>query len=105
MLLDRAIDLAGGDVCPGVELVMRRLVLRWHVQHGLAAVAKSVHSERIAANLDVFHFALSEADMAALDALDQGEVGRGVPNPDSFAWVPDPAAAADPPLRGTEARA
>jgi diketogulonate reductase-like aldo/keto reductase len=57
-------------------------VLRWHIQHGLAVIPKSVHPDRIAANIDIFDFALSAADMAAIDALDRAE--RGGPDPDVF---------------------
>jgi diketogulonate reductase-like aldo/keto reductase len=49
-----------------------QIVLRWHLQHGLSAVPKSVRPERIAENFDVFDFALTDAEMAAIDALDTG---------------------------------
>jgi 2,5-diketo-D-gluconate reductase A len=39
-------------------------------------------------NLDIFDFALSTGEMARIDALDRGEVGRIGPNPDTFAWIP-----------------
>jgi diketogulonate reductase-like aldo/keto reductase len=48
-----------------------QVLLRWCVQHGLAVVAKSMHPERIKENAQIFDFALSEADMAELDALDK----------------------------------
>lgn len=50
-----------------------RVVLRWHVQHGLVTVPKSANPARLADNLRVFDFALGDADMAAIDALDRGE--------------------------------
>jgi len=31
---------------------------------------------------------LSDADVAAIDALDRGEDGRTGPNPDVFDWIP-----------------
>jgi 2,5-diketo-D-gluconate reductase A len=46
-----------------------QVVLRWHVQHRVVAIPKSVTPERIAANIDVFGFALDDAEMARLDAL------------------------------------
>jgi diketogulonate reductase-like aldo/keto reductase len=55
-------------------------VLRWHIQHRLAVIPKSVHADRIAANIDIFDFALSADDMAAIDALDRAD--RGGPDPD-----------------------
>jgi diketogulonate reductase-like aldo/keto reductase len=57
-------------------------VLRWHIQHGLAVIPKSVHRDRIAANIDIFDFELSAEDMAAIDALDRAE--RGGLDPDVF---------------------
>jgi diketogulonate reductase-like aldo/keto reductase len=59
-----------------------QVVLRWHFQHGLSAIPKSVHPERIAANMDIFNFELSPADMQALDELDTGK--RNGPDPDVF---------------------
>lgn len=47
-----------------------QIVLRWHVQQdGVVAIPKSATPERIRANLDVFSFSLSAAEMAALSAL------------------------------------
>ncbi|MPN48825.1 Morphine 6-dehydrogenase [bioreactor metagenome] len=46
-----------------------QVVLRWHVQQGLVAIPKSSNPERQRQNLDVFGFALSDAQMAAIDAL------------------------------------
>lgn len=46
-----------------------QVVVRWHVEHGVPVIPKSVRRERIAANRDVFDFSLSAEEMAALDAL------------------------------------
>lgn len=46
-----------------------QVVLRWHVQHAVVAIPKSTDPERIAANLDVFDFALTAEQVAALDGL------------------------------------
>ena len=43
--------------------------VRYALQHGIVPLPKSVTPERIAANADVFDFALTDADMAALDAM------------------------------------
>ncbi len=48
-----------------------QVLLRWCVQRELVAIAKSTHRERIEANALIFDFALSDEDMAALDALDE----------------------------------
>lgn len=49
-----------------------QIILRWEVQKGVIALPKSTNPKRIASNLDIFDFALSDEDMAAIDALDQG---------------------------------
>jgi 2,5-diketo-D-gluconate reductase A len=46
-----------------------QVVLRWHVQLGSLPLPKSATPERQRANLDVFGFELTEAEMAALTAL------------------------------------
>jgi 2,5-diketo-D-gluconate reductase A len=48
-----------------------QVLLRWCLQKGTAVIPKSTHRERIEENAQVFDFALDEADMAALDALDR----------------------------------
>jgi len=56
-----------------------QVMLRWHLQQGRSAIPKSTHPTRIAENLDVFDFALSEPELAAITALDRGV--RGGPDP------------------------
>lgn len=47
-----------------------QIILRWQVQQpGVVAIPKSGNAARIAENLDVFDFALTDDDMAALSAL------------------------------------
>jgi len=46
-----------------------QVVLRWHVQHGVVVIPKSANPDRLAANLDVFDFELTDEEMAAVDAL------------------------------------
>ncbi|MDY1449034.1 aldo/keto reductase [Pseudomonas aeruginosa] len=50
-----------------------QVVLRWVVQRGIVALAKSVRRERMEENLGVFDFALDEADMARIAQLETGE--------------------------------
>ncbi|HEX2011759.1 MAG TPA: aldo/keto reductase [Roseateles sp.] len=47
-----------------------QVVLRWLVQRGVVALAKSVRKERMAENIDIFDFALDTEDMARIAALD-----------------------------------
>ncbi len=46
-----------------------QVVLRWHLQHGIPVIPKSADPERIAANIALFDFSLSDDEMARLDAL------------------------------------
>ncbi len=50
-----------------------QVMLRWHIQRGVVVIPKSTHIERMQENLNVFDFALSEEDMAAIAGLDKVE--------------------------------
>ncbi len=62
-----------------------QIVLRWHLQKGNIVFPKSVHTERLRENLDVFDVVLTDAEIAAIDALDpldgSGRVGS---HPEEF---------------------
>ena len=59
-----------------------QVVIRWHLQLGNVVIPKSVTPERIARNIDVFDFDLSDREMGAINAL---EAGRRIgPDPDTF---------------------
>jgi diketogulonate reductase-like aldo/keto reductase len=47
-----------------------QVLVRWCLERDLVVLAKSTHRERIEQNAQVFDFALSDDDIAALDALD-----------------------------------
>jgi 2,5-diketo-D-gluconate reductase A len=49
-----------------------QVVLRWIVQRGIVALAKSVRQERMVENLAIFDFRLDEADMARIATLETG---------------------------------
>jgi 2,5-diketo-D-gluconate reductase A len=49
-----------------------QVVLRWLIQRGIVSLAKTVRRERMAENIAVFDFALSEKDMAAISMLETG---------------------------------
>jgi 2,5-diketo-D-gluconate reductase A len=59
-----------------------QVVLRWHIELGAVPIPKSSDPERLRQNLDIFHFALSEADVAAISALDRGDAAGA--DSDSF---------------------
>jgi diketogulonate reductase-like aldo/keto reductase len=61
-----------------------QVAIRWVLQKGYSAIPKSVHGPRIAENADVFSFALSEAEMETIDALDRGiRLGK---DPQTYVW-------------------
>ena len=47
-----------------------QVILRWLVQRGIIALAKSTRKERMIENISVFDFELSTEDMAAITTLD-----------------------------------
>jgi diketogulonate reductase-like aldo/keto reductase len=51
-----------------------QVLLRWSVQHGFIVLPKSVHAERIAENAAIFDFALTDEQLARLDALEENLV-------------------------------
>lgn len=50
-----------------------QVVLRWLIQRGIVALAKSVRPERMAENIAIFDFELSKADLEKIAALDMKE--------------------------------
>ncbi|WP_026931859.1 aldo/keto reductase [Glycomyces tenuis] len=49
-----------------------QVIIRWHLQRGCVVIPKSSHAERIAENLAVFDFALTEDELDRIDGLDTG---------------------------------
>lgn len=54
------------------ERTVAQVVLRWLNQRGVVVIPKTVHKERMAENLDIFGFTLSEQEMNAIAGLDTG---------------------------------
>ncbi|KFH48425.1 putative oxidoreductase-like protein [Hapsidospora chrysogenum ATCC 11550] len=50
---------------------LAQLLVRWGLQHNMITLPKSVRRERLLENADVGGFEISEADMAAMDGLDE----------------------------------
>ena len=75
-------DPAITEIAEAHDRTPGQVVIRWHLQIGNVVFPKSVTPERIEENFDVFDFHLSDAEMAAIEALDAGE--RNGPDPDTF---------------------
>ncbi|WP_419884097.1 aldo/keto reductase [Peribacillus sp. B-H-3] len=59
-----------------------QILIRWHLQHGIVVIPKSVTPSRIEQNAQVFDFELSMEEMNKIDALNMNE--RFSKNPDEF---------------------
>lgn len=46
-----------------------QVVLRWHIEHGIVVIPKSVTPALIESNFDVFGFSLTDKEIAAIDGL------------------------------------
>ena len=49
-----------------------QVILRWHLQRNIPTIPKTVHKDRMAENLDVFDFALTEREMESIAGMDIG---------------------------------
>ena len=52
-----------------------QVALRWLTQRGIIAIPKSTHKERMAQNLDIFDFQLTDDDMAQIATMNQHDTG------------------------------
>ena len=71
-----------GDIATTHAKTPAQVMLRWGLQHGRSVIPKSTNPARIAQNIDVFDFALTDEQMKAIDALDTGR--RGGPEPEAI---------------------
>ncbi|HEX5942534.1 MAG TPA: aldo/keto reductase [Anaerolineales bacterium] len=53
-----------------------QVVLRWHIELGVVAIPRSANPRRIAENIDIFDFSLTDDEIALISALDTGEEPR-----------------------------
>ena len=61
-----------GGIAQRLGRTPAQVIIRWHLQHGVVVIPKSVHADRIRSNADVAGFELTSDDMAAIDALGRG---------------------------------
>ena len=52
-----------------------QVALRWLTQRGIVAIPKSTHKERMAQNLDILDFKLTDDDMALIATMNQHDSG------------------------------
>ena len=52
-----------------------QVALRWLTQRGIVAIPKSSHKERMAQNLDIFDFSLTDDEMAQIATMNQHDTG------------------------------
>jgi 2,5-diketo-D-gluconate reductase A len=77
--------LRGGTLeHPAIVAIAERLgrtpaqvIIRWHLQHRVVVIPKSVNPDRIRSNADVGGFELTAEDMATLDNLGRGAAKSG----------------------------
>lgn len=55
------------DIADKYNKTVAQIVIRWSLQHGFLPLPKSVHTDRIKQNTDIFDFELSDADVQAID--------------------------------------
>lgn len=67
------------DLAEKYNKTIAQIALRWHIQKGIIPIPKSSHCGRIADNIDIFNFELSEEDMIKIDRLDRNETVSGIP--------------------------
>lgn len=72
------------DICKRTAKSPAQVVLRWHIQLGHSTVPRAANPMHQDENLDIFDFALSEEEIAAIATLDWN--ARCGPDPLFFEW-------------------
>lgn len=57
------------EIAAAHEVTTAQVILRWNIAHDIVVIPKSAHADRIAANIDLFGFDLTNAEVSAIDAL------------------------------------
>jgi len=63
------------DIAASTGKTPGQVVLRWHVQQGLVAIPKSRTASRLADNIAIFDFELTDAQLASISDLAQSGLG------------------------------
>ncbi len=78
ILLQASSPLGNGEILKNPELMevadkkgrsVAQIVLRWELQKGILVIPKTANKDRLAENMDVFDFELSEEEMKRIDAI------------------------------------
>lgn len=80
-------DIESEPVCAAAErlgVTPAQVVLRWHAQKGHIVLPKSTKPARMKQNMDIYGFELTDAEVAAIDALDDPSASVSL-DPRSFA--------------------
>ena len=57
------------DIAADHGVTPAQVVVRWHIDHEVVVIPKSANPGRIASNLDVFGFSLTDEELARIDGL------------------------------------
>ena len=57
------------EIAAAHQVTAAQVILRWNIAHDIVVIPKSARADRIAANIDLFGFELSDAEVAVIDAL------------------------------------
>ena len=83
VLEDKTLERIGKDHGKSIAQV----IIRWHLQQGLIVIPKSTHADRLAANLDVFDFELSNDEIKQIAGLDKCASGRTGSDPATASFL------------------
>ena len=76
------------EIATGHDKTVAQVLLRWLVQRGIVVIPKSVRPQRMAENLDVFDFQLTEDEMNRIAKLDTGASSIfDHRDPESVSWL------------------
>lgn len=76
-------DPALQKIAKAYNKTIAQIVLRWHMEIGTIAIPKTIHSDRMRENFEIFDFKLSARDHDLINSLDDKN-GRVGPDPAQF---------------------